>query len=157
MFQLFGNVSTRLKQALEKVKIPGSISWVSKHRNNGLYREVIETYWNMKKIDWSPKVSVVSKRFKQNWNKLWKRWKYQAPYLVFRNTETKDYIGKLLKRTVTWRKLAQSECFSYFKTKLKQALEKVKIRDPISGVSKHWNNGLYREIIETDLNMKKIR
>ena len=64
MFQLFGNVSTRLKQALEKVKIPGSISGVSKHRNNGLYREIIETDWNMKKIYWSPKVSVVSKRFK---------------------------------------------------------------------------------------------
>ena len=30
---------------------------------------------------------------KQNWNKLWKRWKYQAPFLVFWNTETKDYIG----------------------------------------------------------------
>ena len=42
------------------------------------------------------------------------------------------------------------------KTKLKQALEKVKIPDPNSGVSKHWNNGLYWEIIETDWNMKKI-
>ena len=75
-----------MKQALEKVKILGSISGVSKQWNNGLYQEIIETDWNMKKIDWSMKVSVVSKRFKQNWNKLWKRWKYQAPYLVFRNT-----------------------------------------------------------------------
>ena len=32
---------------------------------------------------------------------------------------------------------AQSECFSCFETKLKQALEKMKIPDPISGVSKH--------------------
>ena len=67
-----------------------------------------------------------------------------------------DYIGKLLKRTETWRKLTKSECFSCFETKLKQALEKVKIPGPISGVLKHWNNGLYREIIETDWNMKKI-
>ena len=69
-------VSKRFKQnfqALEKVKIPGPISGVSKHWNIGLYREIIETDWNMKKLDWSPKVSVVSKRFKQNWNKLWKR------------------------------------------------------------------------------------
>ena len=49
-----------------------------------LYRKIIETDWNMRKID-CPNVSVVSK---QNWNKLWKRWKYQAPFLVFRNSET---------------------------------------------------------------------
>ena len=58
----------------------------------------------------SPNVSVVSK---QNWNKLWKRWKYQAPFLAFQNTETMDYIGKKLKRTETRRKLT-------FETKLKQ-------------------------------------
>ena len=32
----------------------------------------------------------------------------------------------------------------------------MKIPGPISGVSKHWNNGFYREIIETEYNMKKI-
>ena len=42
---------TKLKQALEKVKIPGSISGVLKYWNSGLYREIIETDWNMKKID----------------------------------------------------------------------------------------------------------
>ena len=146
---------------------------------------------------------------KQNWNKLWKKWKYQAPFLVFRNTETMDYIGKKLKRTETGRKLTKSKCFSCFETKLKQALkkvkisgpflvfrntetmdyigkklkrtetgrkqtkskcfscfetfrnkietssEKVKIPGPISGASKHWNNGLYREKTETDWNRKK--
>ena len=86
-FQLNRNVSKKLKQALEKVKIRGPISSVLKHWNNGLYREIIERDWNISK---------------QNWNKLWKRWKYQAPFLVFRNTETMDYIGKLLKRTETW-------------------------------------------------------
>ena len=73
-------------------------------------------YWNGLKHEekWlSPNVSVVSK---QNWNKLWKRWKYQAPFLVFWNTETMDYIGKLLKRTETWRKLTKSKCFSCFET-----------------------------------------
>ena len=67
-----------------------------------------------------------------------------------------DYIEKLLKLTERWRKLAKSKRYGCFQTKLKQALEKVKIPDTISGVSKHWNNGLYREIIETDWNMKKI-
>ena len=205
---------------------------------------------------------------KQNWNKIWKKWKYQTPFLVFRNTETMDYIGKKLKRTETGRKLTKSKCFSCFETfrnkietrsgksentrphfwcfetlkqwiiqrkklkrtetgrkltkskhfscfetfrnkietrsgknwnglkqfrnkikkklkrtetgrkltkskrfscfetkskcfscfetKLKQDLEKVKIPGPISGVSKHWNNALYREKIETDWNRKKI-
>ena len=46
---------------------------------------------------------------KQNWNKLWKKWKYQAPFLVFRNTETMDYIGKKLKQTETWQKLTKSK------------------------------------------------
>ena len=32
----------------------------------------------------------------------------------------------------------------------------MKMPDPISGVLKDWNSGLYREIIETDWNMKKI-
>ena len=104
-FSVSKHFKTKLKQALEKVKIPGSIFGVSKHWNNGLYREIIETDWNMKKIDLSPNVPVVSKRFKQDWNMLWKRWKYQAPFLVFRNTETIYYIGILLKRTETWRKL----------------------------------------------------
>ena len=148
---------------------------------------------------------------KQNWNKLWKKWKYQAPFLVFRNTETMDYIGKKLKRTETGQKLTRSKCFSCFETKLEQTLKKVKmvqapflvfrntetmdyigkklkrtetgrkltrskcfscfetfrnkietsskkvkIPGPISGVSKHWNNGLYREKTETDWNRKKI-
>ena len=92
----------------------------------------------------------------QNWNELLKSWKYETQFLVFRNTETMDYIGKLLKRTETWWKLSRSKRFSCFETKLKQALEKVKIPGPISGVLKYWNNGLYREIIETDWNMKKI-
>ena len=39
---------------------------------------------------------------------------------------------------------------------MKQALKKVKIPGPISGVLKHWNNALYREKIEIDWNMKKI-
>ena len=96
---------------------------------------------------------------KQNWNKLWKKWKYQAPLLVFRNTETMDYVGKKLKRTETGRKLTKSKCFSCFETfrnKIETSSEKVKIPGPISGVSKHWNNGLYREKIETDWNRKKI-
>ena len=78
---------------------------------------------------------------KQNWNKLWKKWKYQAPFLVFQNTETMDYIGKKLKRTETGRKLTKSKCFSCFETKLKQALEKVKIPGHnVSVVSKqNWN------------------
>ena len=52
-----------------------------------LYREIIETDWNMRKTD-CPKVSVVSKCFETKLKKLWKRWKYQAPFLVFRNSET---------------------------------------------------------------------
>ena len=67
---------------------------------------------------------------KQNWNKLWKKWKYQAPFLVFRNTETMDYIGKKLKRTETGRKLTKSKRFSCFETKLKQALKKWKYQAP---------------------------
>ena len=53
-----------------------------------------------------------------------------------------DYIGKLLKWTETWKKLTKSKRFSCFETKLKQALEKVKIPGPISSVSKYWNNKL---------------
>ena len=148
----FSCFETKLKQALQKVKIPGPISGVSKHWNNGLYREKIETGLKQEENWLSPNVSVSSK---QNWNKLWKRRKYQAPFLVFRNTETMDYIEKKFKRTETGRKLTKSKRFSCFKTKLKQAVEKVKIPGPISGVSKHWHNGLYREIIETNWNRKK--
>ena len=138
------------------MEILGPISGVSKHWNNGLYREIIETDWNMKKIYQVRTFHLFRNVLKQNWNKLWKRWKYQTPFLVFRNTETVDYIGKLLKRTETWRKLAKSERFSFFETKLKQAQEKVKIPGPISCLSKYWNSGIYREIIETNWNMKKI-
>ena len=86
---------------------------------------ILGNYWNGLKQEenWlSPNVSVVSSILKQNWNKLWKRWKYQAPFLVFRNSKTMDYIGKKLKRTETWQKLTKSKCFSCFETKLKQAL-----------------------------------
>ena len=96
---------------------------------------------------------------KQNWNKLWKKWKYQAPFLVFRNTETMDYIVKKLKRTETWQKLTKSKsfsCFEMFWNEIETSSEKVKIPGPISGVSKHWNNGLVREKIEKDWNRKKI-
>ena len=71
-------------------------------------------------------------------------------------------IGLYREKTETdWnrKKLTKSKrfsCFETFQTKLKQALEKVKIPGPISGVSKHWNNGLYREKTETDWNRKKI-
>ena len=102
MFQLFWNVSKQNWNKLWKsAKKTGQISGVSKHWNNGLYREKTETGRKLTK----------SKRF---------------------------------------------SCFETFETKLKQALEKVKIPGPISGVSKHWNNGLYREKIETDWNMIKI-
>ena len=97
-------------------------------------------------------------------NKLWKTWKNQAPSLVFRNTETMAYIEKKLKRTETGRKLAKSKRFSRFETfqnkietsSEKHLLKKVKIPGPISGVLKHWNNGLYREIIETDWKGRKL-
>ena len=97
---------------------------------------------------------------KQNWNKLWKKWKYQAPFLVFRNTETMDYIGKKLKRTETWQKLTKSKCFScfeMFRNKIETNSEKVKIPGPISGVSKHWNNGLYWGKIETGRKLTKSK
>ena len=70
---------------------------------------------------------------KQNWNKLWKKWKYQAPFLVFRNTETMDYIGKKLKRTETgrnWLSPNVSVVSKRFETKLKQALKKWKYQAP---------------------------
>ena len=44
--------------------------------------------------------------------------------------------------------------FWCFETKLKQALEKVKIPGPIFGVLKQWD--YIGKIIETDWNMKKI-
>ena len=44
-----------------------------------------------------------------------KRWKYQAPFLVFQNTETMDYIGKLLKRTETRKKLTWVQTFQLFR------------------------------------------
>ena len=59
-----------------------------------------------------------------------KKWQYQAPFLVFRNTETMDYIGKKLKQTETWQKLTRSKCFSCFETKLKQALKKSRYQAP---------------------------
>ena len=57
----------------------------------GLYRQIIETDWNMKKTD------------------------YVKMFVLFRNIS---------------------------KQKLKEALEKLKIPGPISGVSKSWNNGI---------------
>ena len=74
---------TNWNKALEMVKIPSPISGVSKHYWNGLKHEE----------NWSPNISVVSK---QNWNKLWKRWKYQAPYLVFRNIETMGLYREII-------------------------------------------------------------
>ena len=150
---------TKLKQPLEKVKIPEPISGVSKHLISGWYREIIETDWNMKKIGSVRKFQLFRNVSKQNWNKLWKRCKNQAPFLVFRIIETVYYKGKLwngLKHEENWLSLKVSVVLKHLKTKLKQALEKVKIPGSISGVSKHWNNRLYRKIIETDWNMKKI-
>ena len=43
-----------------------------------------------------------------------------------------------------------------FWNEIETSSEKVKIPGPISGVSKHWNNGLDREKIEMDWNRKKI-
>ena len=48
MFQLFWN---KIETSSEKVKIPGPISGLSKHWNNGLYREKTEMDWNTTKID----------------------------------------------------------------------------------------------------------
>ena len=65
---------------------------------------------------------------KQNEIRLWKRWKYQAPFLVFWNTETMDSIGKLLKRTETWKKLTKSKsfsCFETFRNKIETSNEKM--------------------------------
>ena len=114
---------------------------------------------------------------KQNWNKLSKKWKYQASFLVFRNNEAMDYIGKKLKRTETGRKLTKSKSrnvskqnwnklwkkwkyqapmFQLFRNKIETSSGKSENTRPISGVSKHWNNGLYREKTETDWNRKKI-
>ena len=95
--------------------ISPNISVVSKRFKT--FRNIIQgKNWNRLKQEenrLSPNVSVVSK---QNWNKLWKKCKYQAPFLVFRNTETMDYIGKKLKWTETGRKLTKSKCFSCFET-----------------------------------------
>ena len=66
--------------------------------------------------------------------------KIPGPFLVFRNTETMDYIGKKLKRTETGRKLTKSKrfsCLETFRNKIETSSEKVKIPGPISGVSKH--------------------
>ena len=98
------------------MKIPGPIYGVSKHWNNGFYRE---KNWNGLKQEenWlSPNVSVVSKRFETKLKQALEKWKYQAPFLVFRNTETMDYVGKKLKLTETWQKLTKSKCFSCFET-----------------------------------------
>ena len=67
---------------------------------------------------------------KQNWNKLWKRWKYPAPFLLFRNTETMDYIGKLLKRTETGRKLTKSKWFSCFEKNWNKLWKRWKYQAP---------------------------
>ena len=57
------------------MKIPGPFLVFRNTEKIRLYREIIETDWNMKKIN----VSVVSKRFE---TRLWKRWKYRGPFLV---------------------------------------------------------------------------
>ena len=102
-----------------------------------------------------------------------------AEHFSYLETNWNKPISGVLKRTETWQKLTNVSIFmkrfetklkqeenwlspivsvvsKRFKTKLKQALEKVKIPGPISGVSKHWNNGLYGEKTETDWNMTKI-
>ena len=155
---MFQNVMKQnLRQALEKVKIPGPISGVSKYWNSGLYREIIETDWNMKKTDLSPNASVVSKRFETKLKQALEKVKIPGPISGVSKHWNNGLYREIIETNCNMKKIqARSECFSCFETKLKQALEKVKIPDPISGVSKHWNNGLYREIIETDWNVKKI-
>ena len=150
---------TKLKQALEKVKIPGPISGVSKHWNNGLYRGKLKRTETGRKLTKSKRFSCFETFRNKTETSSEKRWKYPAPFLVFRNTETIDYIGKNwngLKQEENWLTPKVSVVSKRSETKLKQALKKVKIPGPISGVSKHWNNGLYREKIETDWNMTKI-
>ena len=78
----------------------------------------------------SPNFQLFRNVSKQNWNKLWKKWKYHAPFLVFRNTETMDYIGKKLKRTETGRKLTKSKCFSCFETFRNKLWKKWKYQAP---------------------------
>ena len=79
-----------------------------------------------------------------------KKWKYQAPFLVLRNTETKDYIGKKNEMDWNMKKIDLLQTFQLFRYISKQNWNKlwkrVKKPGPISGVSKHWNNVLYREI-----------
>ena len=104
-----------------------------------VYREIIETDWNMKEIS---EVQI----FQLFWHKMetstWKGENTRPHFWCFEMLKQWDYmyIGKLLKRTETWRKLVKSKRFSCFDTKWKQALEKVKIPCPISGVLKYWNN-----------------
>ena len=144
-----------IETSSEKVKIPGPISGFRNTETMDYIGKKLKRTETWQKLTKSKCFSC----FETFRNMLWKRWKYQAPFLVFRNTETMVYIGKKLKRTETWQKLTKSKCFSCFETfrnKIVTSFEKVKIPGPISGVSKHWNNGLYREQIETDWNRKKI-
>ena len=131
-----------------------------------LFQWNIETYqlytlinlWKFTKSKTSPKGSIVSVISKIR-NTL-KMMKIAEHFSCFETNWNKTHIWcfeTFLKRTETWQKLTNvSVVLKCFETKLKQALEKVKIPGPISGVSKHWNNGLYREKTETDWNMTKI-
>ena len=140
LFHLFRNFETHWKlwkllniSVVSKQIETSPISGVSKHSWNGLKHDK----------NWlRPNVSVVSKRFKtklkqalkQNWQKLWKSMKIPGPISGVSKHWNSDYTGKKLKRTETGRKMTKSKPFSCFETKLKQALEKVKIPGPISGI-----------------------
>ena len=56
----------------------------------------VSKHWNIKIIKAEniskSTLSIVSKRFETNWNI--KRWKFQTPYLVFRNIETYRLCSK---------------------------------------------------------------
>ena len=100
----------------------------------------------------------LSKHFNCFKTKLNKSGKVKILGSISRNIETMGLYREIIETDWNMKKLAKSKCFilKCFETKLKQNLEKVKIPGPISDVLKHWNNRLYREIIETDWNMKKI-
>ena len=68
----------------------------------------------------------------------------QAPFLVFRNTETMGLYRQIIEMDWNMKKIDYVKTFELFrnisKQKLKEALEKLKIPGPISGVLKSWNN-----------------
>ena len=107
-----------------------------------MYIKFIETDWNMKEIGEVQTFQLFRHKMETS---TWKGENTRPHFWCFEMLKQWDYmyIGKLLKRTETWRKLVKSKRFSCFDTKWKQALEKVKIPCPISGVSKYWNNKIY--------------